>query len=262
MTGITRRWRGVWLALLAVVAAGQLPAQSRLTVAVAADFGPALREIAAQYEKRGGGQVALVVGSSGNLTTQIEQGAPYDVFFSADVGYPQRLQKEALTTGTPAVYAVGKLVLWAPGRSKIDLQRLGEKALLAARVHKIAIANPEHAPYGRAAMAFLRGAKLYEEVSGKLVMGENVAQAAQFATSGNAEAAILPLALAVQPEMKEKGQFWEIGGDLYPPIRQAAVVLRRSKNRGAASRFLDYVLSGEAAPVLARYGFGRPEAGK
>ena len=261
MTGITGR-RVCWLALIVLAAGSLLPAQTRLTVAVAADFAAALREIAKQYEKRGGAHVVLVMGASGNLTTQIEQGVPYDLFFSADVGYPERLQNEGLTAAMPKVYAVGKLVLWAPKGSNIDLEKLGGKALLEAPVRKIAIANPQHAPYGRAAVAFLKKAKLYDRVLGKLVMGENVAQAAQFATSGNADAAIVPLALALEPEMKERGRYREIEDGLYPPIRQAAVVLKSSGKRGTAERFLEYVRSAEAAAVLARYGFAQPEAGR
>jgi molybdate transport system substrate-binding protein len=236
-----------------------MSAQRMLTVAAAADLGPALREIASQYEKQSGARISVVIGSSGNLTTQIEHGAPYDLFFSADVGYPERLAGEGLTAGKPAVYAVGKLVLWVPNNSKINLQKMSERALADASVHKIAIANPQHAPYGKAAVAFLEGAKLYEQVKPKLVMGENVAQAAEFAISGNADAAIIPLSLALEPGMKTRGRYREVDSALYPAIRQGAVVLKKSNKPAAAARFLGYVLSAEGERVLARYGFAMPE---
>lgn len=137
----------------------------------------------------------------------------------------------------------------------MDAERLQPQALLLGSVHKIAIANPRHAPYGKAAVAFLRKAGLYDRVAGKLVLGEDVAQTAEFVISGNAEVGIIPLSLALAPAMKERGKYREIAADLYPPIRQAGVILKNAGNPSAAAKFLDYVRSAEAAPVLARYGF-------
>jgi molybdate transport system substrate-binding protein len=246
--------------LLAVICAScALQAQSNLTVAAAANLGPALREISANFEKSSGTHVELAFGASGNLAMQIENGAPFDVFLSADVDYPRRLEaKGAAAPGSLAVYATGKLVLWVTNASGIDVGRLQPQMLLLNSVHKIAIANPQHAPYGKAAVEFLRKAGLYDRVAGKFVLGEDVAQTAQFVISGNAEVGIIPLALALAPAMKERGKYREIATDLYPPIRQAGVVLKNAKNPSAAAKFLDYVRSAEAAPVLARYGFEPP----
>jgi molybdate transport system substrate-binding protein len=240
-----------------------LLAQTTLTVAAAANLGPVLREIVPRFEKSNGTHLALVFGSSGNLTTQIEHGAPYDVFLSADVDYPRRLEGEGLTVaGSLAVYAVGKLVLWAPKNSSIDLARRGQQALVLPAVHKIAIANPQHAPYGKAAMAFLRNSGLYDQLAGKLVLGEDVAQTAQFVSSGNADVGIIPLALAIAPAMREQGDYVEIAGHAYPPIQQAAVVLKSSKTPALAAKFLAYIRSPEVASVLARYGYGMSVEGK
>jgi molybdate transport system substrate-binding protein len=252
--------RSIGTVLLAVICAScALQAQSNLTVAAAANLGPALREITANFGKRSGTHVELVFGSSGNLASQIENGAPFDVFLSADVDYPRRLEaKGAAASGSLAVYATGKLVLWVTNASGIDLGRLQPQMLLLDSVHKIAIANPQHAPYGKAAVEFLRKAGLYDRVAGKFVLGEDVAQTAEFVRSGNADVGIIPLSLALAPAMKERGKYREIAADSYTPIRQAGVILKHAKNPSAAAKFLAYVRSAEAAAVLARYGFDPP----
>ena len=245
--------------LLALVCAGgALRAQSTLTVAAAANLGPVLREISANFEKRTGTHVALVFGSSGSLTTQIANGAPYDVFMSADLDYPHRLESQGLAVlGSMMTYASGKLVLWAPKTLPVDLQALGMRALTAPQVRRIAIANPDHAPYGKAAVAALRRATLYDAVKARLVLGEDVAQASQFVLSGNAQVGILPLSLALAPEMRN-GQHWELPPDAYPSMEQGAVVLRKSKNETLAHDFLNYLKSEEAAALFRRYGYGVP----
>ena len=236
-----------------------LQAQSNLTVAAAANLGPALREISANFEKSSGTHVELAFGASGNLAMQIENGAPFDVFFSADMDYPRSLEaKGAAAPGSLAVYATGKLVLWVTNASGIDLDQLQPQMLLLESVHKIAIANPQHAPYGKAAVEFLRKAGLYDRVAAKFVLGEDVAQTAEFVRSGNADVGIISLSLALAPAMKERGKYREIAADLYTPIRQAGVILKHAKNPSAAAKFLAYVRSAEAAAVLARYGFEPP----
>ena len=268
MTPVTRRSSGlpirrsfcIALILLAVAAADPLVAQTTLTVAAAADLTPALREIAPNFEKRSGTHIAVVYGSSGNLATQIENGAPYDVFLSADLGYPRRLESQGLAVlGSLTMYATGKLVLWAPKTLGVDVQALGMKALTAPEVRTIAIANPEHAPYGQAAVAALRWANLFEALKAKLVLGENVAQAAQFVGSGNAQVGMIPLSLAMAPELARRGQWWELPPESYPPIAQGAVVLRKSKNEKVAQDFVNYLKTNEAAAILRRYGFEVPE---
>jgi molybdate transport system substrate-binding protein len=230
-------------------------AATSITVAAAADLGPALREMAAQFEKRTGTHINIVLGSSGNLATQIENGAPYDVFMSADVNYARQLESSGhAVAGTLYRYARGRLVLWALNDSGVDVAR-GWQALRDARVHKIAIANPQHAPYGRAARDALTSAGLYEELAPRLVLGENVAQAAQFVMSGNAQAGLLPLALALSPEMRAKGKYWEVPQAAYPPIDQAAVVVRGTQPTTEAMAFLAFLKTADATAVLRRYGF-------
>ena len=159
--------------------------------------------------------------------------------------------------GSTFTYGVGRLALWVPNRSSLDLDKIGMNALLDDSIRKIAIANPQHAPYGRAAVAALKHAGLYDRVRDRLVTGENVAQAAQFVESGNAQAGFVALAHAVAPGMQGKGKYWEIPAQDYPPLAQGAVVLTRSPHRKEAAAFLEYLLSKEASGVLQKYGFAR-----
>jgi len=155
-------------------------------------------------------------------------------------------------------YAVGRLVLWVPNESPLDLSKLGIKALLDPSVKKISIANPATAPYGRAAAATLRHFGIYDQVSSRLVIGENIAQAAQFVESGNAQAGLVALSHALAPAMKHKGRYWTIPLDAYPTLNQAAVVLSKSKASDAARKFLDFLRSPEARSLLTSYGFSLP----
>jgi len=242
---------------LALLFAGTASAQE-IRVAAAADLQFAMQDVAAQFEKRTGTKVNVTYGSSGNFFSQIQNGAPFDLFFSADVDYPRKLEAAGLAEpGTLYKYAVGRIVIWTPADSKVDVTRDGWKSLLDPSVQKISIANPEHAPYGRAAVAAMQKAGIYEQVKAKLVYGENISQAAQFVQSGNAQAGIVAMSLAVSPGMKE-GKRWEIPADLHPPIEQGAIVLTSAKNKEPARAFLEFV-KGEAGRVtLARYGFTFP----
>jgi molybdate transport system substrate-binding protein len=242
------------LVLLASWAAGQ-----QITVAAAADMNAVLPELAARYTKQTGRVVKLSFGSSGNLTNQIRNGAPFDVFFSADEEYPKQLVADGLAVGDSLYrYAVGRLVLWVPKESALDLQKLGMMALLDASVKKIAIANPQHAPYGRAAEAALKDSGIYDQVAARLVLGENVAQAAQFVESGNVQAGLIALSHALAPSMKKKGRYWTVPLDSYPTLNQAAVVLSRSKHQAAARKFLEFVRAPEPTSLLEEYGFSLP----
>ena len=232
-------------------------------MAAAADMSTALPQLVASYTKKTGQAVKLSFGSSGNLTNQIRNGAPFDVFFSADEEYPQQLIAEGLASRSKSKdtlyrYAIGRLVLWVPGDSPLDLSKLGMQALLDPSVKKISIANPAHAPYGRAAEAALRHFGIYDQVSSRLVLGENVSQAAQFVESGNAQAGLIALSHALAPALKEKGRYWTVPLDAYPTLNQAAVVLSRSKQQDAARKFLDFLRSPEAASLLTSYGFSLP----
>jgi molybdate transport system substrate-binding protein len=244
----------VCLLIPASCAAGQ-----EITVAAAADMTAVLPELVALYTKQTGQAVKASFGSSGNLTNQIRNGAPFDVFFSADEEYPNQLVADGLALKDSLYqYAVGRLVLWVPSGSTLDVQKLGIQALSDPLVQKIAMANPQHAPYGRAAEAALKHFGIYDQVGEKLVLGENVAQAAQFVESGNAQAGLIALSHALAPAMKSKGRYWIIPLDSYPTLNQAAVVLSRSKSQAAARKFLEFVRAPEATSLLAVYGFSLP----
>lgn len=253
------RLRSVFFVVLlpALLSARPVLAQE-IALAAAADLKFAMRELAGQFEKQTGTKVNVTYGSSGNFFSQIENGAPFDLFFSADIDYPRKLEVAGLAEpGTLYEYAVGRIVIWTPPDAKVNVAELGWKALLDASVWKIAIANPEHAPYGRAAMAALQKAGIYESVKAKLVYGENISQAAQFVQSGNAQAGIIALSLAISPAMKD-GKRWEIPPGMHPAIEQGAIVLKNAKNRNVARAFLEFVKSAAGRSVLAKFGFTPP----
>jgi molybdate transport system substrate-binding protein len=199
-------------------------------------------------------------GSSGQFLLQIENGAPFDVFFSADMQYPRRLESEGFTQpGTIYKYATGKLVLYVPNNSPLNLSQ-GPRALLSPQAKRIAIANPQHAPYGRAAVEALKKEGLYDLLQSKLVMGENISQTAQFVQSGSADAGLVALALALSSQMKSSGRFVEIPASDYAPIEQAAVILKNSKDKATAALFLDYIRKPEIVRLMGQYGFVSPAA--
>jgi len=232
-----------------------------IRVAAAADLKSALGEVSAQFQKLAGKKIDVIYGSSGNFYAQSQNGAPFDVFLSADIDYPRKLEAAGLAEpGTLYEYAVGRIVIWMPGDARADLAKLGWKALLEPGVERIAIANPEHAPYGRAAVAALRNAGLYEQVRRRLVYGENIAQAAQFVASGSAQVGILALSLAVSPAMKE-GKRWEIPANMHPPIEQGVVILKSAKDKEGAQAFLAFLKSDAGRKILESYGFMLPPSG-
>jgi len=247
------------LLVISSAAGAQEKTSREIVVAAAADLSTALQEISDSYEHKTGVKVKLSFGASGALTQQIRNGAPFDVFFSADMDYPQQLVAAGEADGaTLYQYAVGKLVLWVPADSPLDLEHKGMDALLDPSVKKIAIANPQHAPYGRAAVAALRHFGLYDRISDRLVLGENVSQAAQFAESGNAQAGFVALAHAVAPAMKGKGKYWEVPVESYPALAQGVVVVSHSQHKKEAVEFVEFIKTKEAADVLQKYGFTVP----
>lgn len=240
---------------LSVLLFSTLAAADELLVAAAADLRFAMQDIAARFEKETGNKVNVSFGSSGNFFTAIQNGAPYDLFFSADIDYPRKLEAAGLSQpGSLYEYASGKLVLWVPQNSPLDLGQ-GLNVLLDSRVRKIAIANPLHAPYGRAAVAAMQSAGVYDRLKGKLVNGENISQTAEFVQTGNADAGFVALSLALSPTMKSKGRFIEVPTSSYPAIRQAAVILKSSKKQELARRFIDYIKKPESSETLQQYGF-------
>lgn len=231
-------------------------------VAAAADLKFAMAKLTEQFERETGTKVDVTYGSSGNFFSQIQNGAPFDLFFSADVEYAKKMEAAGFAErGTLYNYAVGRIVIWMPPGIKVDVTKQGWNALLDASVQKIAIANPEHAPYGRAAVAALQKASIYEQVKSKLVYGENISQAAQFVQSGNAQAGIIARSLAVSPGMSD-GKSWEIPAETHPPIEQSAILLKGAKNKKAALAFLDFVKGPAGREILVKCGFAVPAAEK
>jgi molybdate transport system substrate-binding protein len=247
------------LATLVYVWSPREAGAAELRVAAASDLTFAFKEVAARFQNQTGNSIRLTYGSSGNFFAQIQNGAPFDLFFSADVNYPKNLETAGLIEpGTIYEYASGKLVMWAPNSSKLDLSR-GLAALLDPGIGKIAIANPQHAPYGSAAVAAMRDAGVYDEVKGKLVLGENISQAAQFVQSGNADVGILALSLALAPAMQDSGRYVEIPPADYPPLIQAGVILKSSSNKELAKQFLKFLKEPGTVALMERYGFSIPK---
>ena len=230
-----------------------------VSVAAAADAKFAFDELAADFEKAEPLiKVQITYGSSGNFYAQLSQRAPFDIFFSADISYPNKLVESGLALPeSKFTYGIGRIVLWAPTNSAVD-PKSATNALNSAAVRKIAIANPEHAPYGKAAIAAMQSFGVYEAVKEKLVYGENIAQAAQFAQSGAADIGIIALSLAMAPAMKAKGVYWAIPTDACPQLEQAGVILSWARNLPETKKFKQFVLSDTGKEVLLRYGFSMP----
>ncbi len=236
-------------------------ADTPLRVAAAANLKFALNTLLdEQLHRHGNFQVDVTYGSSGNLRTQIEHGAPFDLFLSADMAFPQMLAESGQADPeTLFAYAVGRLVIWVPDPSPIDVVELGERSLLDPMVRRIAVANPQHAPYGQAAVAAMESFGMLGQVEARFVLGENIAQAAQFVESGAADAGIIALALAVAPAMRDKGHFWEIPLDRFPPLLQGGVITAQTRQRGQAEWLRDLLMSPQGQEVLRRHGFSTPE---
>ena len=234
-----------------------LPAQE-ITIAAAADLQFVMQDIAARFQKETGKSVKLIYGSSGNFFQQIQNGAPFDMFFSANLDYPRKLESAGLTEpGTFYQYAIGKIVIWVPNDSKVDVSS-GRQSLLNPAIKKIAIANPQHAPYGQAAVAAMRKENIYDKVADKFVLGESISQTASFVLSRSADAGIVALSLALSPNMKDKGRYAEIPIADYPPIEQACVILKSSQQKDTAKAFLSFIKTPTVAQLFRAYGFAVP----
>ena len=243
-----------WTLGFAVLAVS--PAHAQLTVAAASDLQTVLPVIAQQFQQSEGVPLRISYGSSGQFVTQIQNTAPFDLFLSADDSYIRALVASGHADSSTVVhYATGRLALWVRTDRGIDITQ-GITTTVDPRVRTIAIANPIHAPYGRAAVDALQRAGLYERVRGRIVMGENVSQAAQFAQTGNADVAIIALSLTMAPAMRSVGTAVEIPRDAYSPIRQAGVVVRGSSRTAQARRLLAFLASPAIAKVLMDAGFG------
>jgi len=255
----------VWIALIAL-SIGAVSGLDKafageggeIAIAAASDLNFAIKEIVAEYEKATGNHIKLSLGSSGNFYAQIQNGAPFDLYFSADIGYPKKLEEAGLTVpGSLYRYAVGRIVLWTGNKSQINVSR-GIDVLRMPTIKKIAIANPKHAPYGRAAVAAMEYFKVYDRVKDRLVLGENISQAAQFIESGACDIGIIALSLALAPTMKAKGTYWEIPAEAHPPLEQGAVILKSSTQQESSKQFLEFMKSSEGQEIMTRYGFTLP----
>ena len=229
-------------------------------VAAAADLRFALDELVAAWSPEHPGiAIEPTYGSSGTFFAQISEGAPFDLYFSADAAYPRELEKSGLATpGSTRLYAIGQIVVWVPASSTLDVAHRGLEVLTDPSVQKVAIANPEHAPYGRAAVAAMKAAGVYDAVEPKLVLGENVSQAAQFVESGSADIGVIALSLAIAPTMRDLGRYAVVPIDSYPRLEQGAVVLGSATDPDAAAAFLAFVLGPDGRAVLDRFGFLLP----
>jgi molybdate transport system substrate-binding protein len=227
----------------------------RVSVAAAADLKFLLEDVVeAARQERPELDVSLTFGSSGNLYVQLTNQAPHDLFLSADIDYARRLVEQGLTLpNSEFTYAIGRLVVWtsSDSRARIEL-------LTSPSVSRVAIANPAHAPYGRAAVAALKSAGAYEAVQRKLVYGENVAQALQFVESGAADAGLVPLSLALAPSMRDKGRYWEVPAEWHPPIVQGGVILKWAQDPDAAQALRAFLVGPRGRAMLAQRGFSLP----
>ncbi|MDP3914624.1 MAG: molybdate ABC transporter substrate-binding protein [Bacteroidota bacterium] len=225
-------------------------------IAAAADLRYAMDEVVKAYKKTNpGANIEVIYGSSGNAFTQISNGAPFDVYFSADIVYPQKLKEAGLTLTDPKLYAIGRIVLWS---ASLDVSK-GLSVLAEKPKIKIATANPEHAPYGQRSVEALKFYKLYEKVEKQLIYGENISQAAQFCLSGNSEAGLIALSLALSPSMSNQGKYFLIDEKSHRPLEQAYVILNHAKGNKSAFAFAEFISSPPARLLFEKYGFTLPK---
>ncbi len=249
--------RSVILSFLLVLFSSVFAFAGDLTVAVAANVQYTFEELQAEFQKETGINIKPVIGSSGKFTTQIENGAPFDVFLSADMSYPQTLEKEGLTYNSPKTYGYGTLVLWS--MTGVDLSK-GIEAVADPSVRKVAIASPNTAPYGRQAVNALKHYNLYGQVQKKFVYGESIAQASQFISSKAADVGFTAKSVVLAANMKDQGKWIEVDRDAYDAIAQGGVILKHAQkeNLQEAQKFFDFLFSKEAQEIFEKYGYVLP----
>ncbi|HEX7580076.1 MAG TPA: molybdate ABC transporter substrate-binding protein [Thermoanaerobaculia bacterium] len=249
----------VVLSLASLADAAETRPTGEVSVAAAADLKFAMDELGQASERANPGvKLRMTFGSSGNFFSQISNGAPFDLFLSADADYPRRLAAAGLGRGEVFLYAIGRIALVVPESSLLPLARDGIRVLADPSVRHVAIANPKHAPYGRAAEAAMTSLGVLPAVKEKLVLGENVAQAAQFVESGAAEAGVVALSLALAPTVKGRLRYWPVPASAHPRMNQGGLVLRGGANGDGAAKFRDFLLSPAGRTVLKRFGFEIP----
>jgi molybdate transport system substrate-binding protein len=228
----------------------------KITVAAAADLKFAMDEILTGFRKiQPGHEIEIVYGSSGKFHTQIQQDAPYDLFFSADSGYPRELARLGLAASGVKPYAVGRIVLWS---AELDASKMTLASLTDPRITRIAIANPKHAPYGKRAEDALRSAGLWDKLQAKLVFGENVSQTAQYVQTGNAQVGIIALSLVLNTELAKKGGYYLIPETMHNPLEQGYIITKRGANKPLAKKFADFMDSKQVRAIMTKYGFVLP----
>lgn len=254
---VTSRFAVRVLIFICLLVAGQaVRAEDKITIAAASDLKFALDEIVVLFRNaHPAAQIETLYGSSGRFSTQIRQGAPYDIYFSADIAYPRDLYTEGLGSSEVQAYGVGRIVLWSRSREagKMTLADLADPS-----IGKIAIANPRHAPYGKRAEEALKAAGVWGKVEHKLVYGENIAQTAQFVQSGNAQVGIIALSLALSPELAKQGSYALIPDTLHQPLQQGFIITKRAADNSLAREFARFIASKEARAIMARYGIVSP----
>jgi len=252
------------IGLFATAPGYQHPAQATetrtLRVAAAADLKVAFADIVDAFQQQNPDfKIEFIYGSSGNFYSQLSNRAPFDLFLSADLDYPRRLVEQGLAApNSEFSYAVGRLVVWVRNASPIAVEKLGIEALLDRSVRKIAIANPLHAPYGRAAEAAMKNLGIHENVKDKLVYGENIIQTAQFVESGAADIGLISHSLAAAAPLRDKGRSWEVPADSYASLEQGGVILSWAQDRQMAGALRRFILSDAGREILHRYGFRSP----
>lgn len=248
------RFRLFLLALAMMTSAG-LAQAAQFTIAAASDLRFALDDVIDIYrEAHPDSEIEVIYGSSGKMTTQIMNGAPYDIFFSADISFPERLKQAGLTATEPAVYAIGRIVIWSTTR---DASRLTLQDLADPSIRRIAIAQPAHAPYGMRAREAMEAFGVWDKVQPKLVFGENIAHTAQMVESGAAEVGIIALSLAKFPALAEHGHHL-IDDSLHLPLTQGYIVTKRGGDKPAVTRFARFMETDAAREIMVRYGFVMP----
>lgn len=248
----------ILLFVLPASCALQAQQKQKMLIAAAADLKFALDSVITVFKQdHPQAQVDVTYGSSGKLFEQISNGAPFDLFFSADIQYPQQLKQKGLVASEVNSYGTGRIVLWS---KKTDPNKAGMNTLLEADIIKIAVANPVHAPYGKRAEEALRYYKLYDKVKSQLVLGENISQTAQFVSSGAADAGIIALSLALSPAMqKERGKYYLIPDSSHKPLEQGFVITRHGKDNPLVRSFQQYILNNATGKAILQY-FGFSES--
>jgi len=239
--------------LFVIVTMAVTPAfAEQVLVAVAANFIPPFREIALEFEKSTGHQLQVSGGSSGNFYTQIKNGAPFDVFFSADMERPKKLEEEGFgVKDSRFTYAIGRLVLWSPNADLIK----GEETLRFKQYKRLAIANPKTAPYGLAAMQAMQKLALWDSLQPQIVMGENLGQTMGFIESGNAQLGFVALSQIMDPKIKDQGSRWDVPTNLHEPIKQDVILLTKGKENVAAKALVEFIGGSQAKAIIGRYGY-------